>query len=235
MAKKIIIVLFLFLNVSVSFCEAQIAIFALIFGDKVSSENFYLSIDGGGGVTSYSEINGDARPGFNLGVGANYKASNYIHFRIEAKMLNSIIIQNTNQVSKIPDTISPLIIKSSTDWKITYIDLPIIIDYELNNKWLIGTGPTFLWQLDAIERTELQLTNHDDFVIEQNINPIFQKYTINWCFEIVRKLDYKQMSLRLRYTKGITNSAVDSFEKDLRSDTIQFIVTLPLSKKIKNL
>ena len=54
--KKIILILLLFLGTSLYSVYAQAALIALLFGDKVATENFHLSVDIGINISSLPKL-----------------------------------------------------------------------------------------------------------------------------------------------------------------------------------
>ncbi|PQJ21642.1 hypothetical protein [Tenacibaculum sp. SG-28] len=74
--KKIVIGI-LFLFAAPSLVQGQAAILALIFGDKVASEKFNLSMEIGGNFNHYSSLDNYDRTklGINFGIAGNVKVS----------------------------------------------------------------------------------------------------------------------------------------------------------------
>jgi hypothetical protein len=74
--KKKFLVTFGIVMLSISL-HSQAALFAILFGDKVASEKFNISLEAGGTFPNYSKISNTDRSklGINFGIGGNLKLS----------------------------------------------------------------------------------------------------------------------------------------------------------------
>ncbi|NLR91809.1 outer membrane beta-barrel protein [Flammeovirga agarivorans] len=219
------------LTASVTVSYGQAAILVLIFGDKVASENFHLSLDVGANTSFYENAPGDTQIGWNFGLGTHTKISDKFQLVGEFKMVSDRSRRNTPRILPVPDFADTLISKSSTSWDVRYFDIPILVRYSLSDSWHLSTGPQFSFKAKATEITELDLTNGNEATINQNIKDSFRSVNYNWAFEVVKSFgkvrEGKGLDVRLRYVLGMSNVFSDQVSLTSRVDVLQFIVTIP--------
>ncbi|NME70782.1 outer membrane beta-barrel protein [Flammeovirga aprica] len=214
-----------------SICHGQAAILVLIFGDKVASENFHLSLDVGANTSFYSNAPGDVKVGWNFGLGTHTKISDKFQLVAEFKMISDRGRRNTTKILPIPNFADSLISEINTSWDIRYFDVPILVRYSVSDSWHFGTGPQFSFLNKATEITELDLKNGNEATINQDIKNSFKTVNYNWAFEVVKSFgkvrEGKGLDLRLRYVFGLSNVVNDNASVSSRADILQFIVTIP--------
>ena len=125
--------------------HSQAAILALLFGDKVASERFNISMEIGGSLATYSNLDNVERPrmGINFGIAGNIKLSENLFLSQHAYFLARRSMQidpfslNTGE-AQIDDQFKEV----SGQLNLNYIDLPLILAYQTNNKkFRFGLGP----------------------------------------------------------------------------------------------
>ena len=131
MNNRHIICLFFFLLTS-SFMQGQAAILALIFGDKVASENFNLGMEIGGNFTHYSDLeNFDKRRlGINFGISGNIKVSErfYISPNIFFLGNRNIKLDNISLQTSSP-SLNENFSNVNAELNMNYYDVPILFSY----------------------------------------------------------------------------------------------------------
>ncbi|OHX64430.1 outer membrane beta-barrel protein [Flammeovirga pacifica] len=221
----------LLLLFNVSICNGQAAILVLIFGDKVASENFHLSLDVGANTTFYENSPGDVKMGWNFGLGTHTKLAEKWQLVGEFKMISDRSRRNTPRILPVPDFADSLISQKTTSWDIRYFDVPILVRYSISDKWHIGTGPQFSFLSKSTEVTELDLTNGNNATINQDTKSYLKNVNYNWTMEIVHSFgkvrEGKGIDLRLRYVMGLANVFNDNVALQSKTSVLQFIVTLP--------
>ena len=227
--KLTITALLLIFNYSI--CNGQAAILVLIFGDKVASENFHLSLDVGANSSFYQNAPGDVQLGWNFGLGTHTKISDRLQLVAEFKMISDRSRRNTPKILPVPDFADSLISEINTSWSVRYFDVPILVRYSLSDSWHISTGPQFSFLNKATEVTEVDLKNGNEATVNQNIKNSFRKVNYNWAFEVVKSFgkvrEGKGLDLRLRYVLGLSNSFEDNVSVSSNINVLQFIVTIP--------
>ncbi len=133
--------------------NAQAAIIALIFGDQVASEHFNLSMEVGGNFSQYSDLSdiNQNKFGINFGIAGNIMLSQNWFLSPTAYFLSS---RNIGVKSYSLHTASSSLNENFTDKealiKLKYIDVPVIISYQTNNKkFRFGLGPQISFLTDA--------------------------------------------------------------------------------------
>ena len=105
--------------------NGQAALFVLIFGDKVASEKFHLSVDLGVNVSNFNGFDdGKSLLGPYFGLGTHLKLSDNFFLAPEFKPLSSKGVSDVQN----PITIPEEYIGSETmsDIKLNYIEIPIL-------------------------------------------------------------------------------------------------------------
>ena len=132
--------------IAISTSYGQASIIVLLLGDKVASENLYLSIDGALNISNLPGIEGSSASfGVNYGLGVHIKLNDKWYFKPEFKPLSR----------KGASKIDPLIPVSGdftvdeTKIKINYIDFPLLVQYKINPKIWVAAGPQISFMTDA--------------------------------------------------------------------------------------
>jgi hypothetical protein len=214
--------------------NAQAAIFALIFGDKVATENFNVGLEIGFPYNSISSIdNSSSNFGLNFGISGNIKLSekwsmNPTIFLVSKRnmstdrfSLNSSNASLNGEFTNVP-----------TDFRINYIDMPIFFNYNFTKKpYKIGIAPQISFRNDATA-----IFNNADGNFEFNIKD--QTESIDYGF--ITQVGYimgkggngKEIHIQLRYYQGLA----DVFKNDFISSTnnasyLSLHVSVPFVKK----
>ncbi len=125
--------------------EGQAAIIAFFFGDKVASENFNISLEFGTTQPWYNEVEDSrrSRVGINFGIGTNIKLSENWFLCPNAYFLGARSFR-VNSFS--PTTgnmgINDAFANSEMEIILKYIDVPVFLHYQTNNKkYRFGIAP----------------------------------------------------------------------------------------------
>ena len=138
--------------------HGQAAILVYFFGDKVASEKFYLSLDGGlniANMTNFGE--GDVRLGINFGLGTHIKIGENWYLSPELKPLSRKGAKNLDIPFELDDELA--IDDATSDLKLNYLDLPVPIQFKTNSGFYLATGPQFSLLTSAQQITEITLTD----------------------------------------------------------------------------
>ncbi|WP_044211684.1 porin family protein [Flammeovirga sp. OC4] len=231
MSRQKIITTIAFILFSISICHGQAAILVLIFGDKVASEKFHLSLDVGANASFYENAPGDVQMGWNFGLGTHTKISEKFQLVAEFKMISDRSRRNTPKILPVSEFADSLISEINTSWNIRYIDVPILVRYSVSDSWHFSTGPQISFLNRATEITELDLKNGNEATINQDIKNAFRSVNYSWAFEVVKSFgkvrEGKGLDFRLRYVLGLSNVAAKDATVSSRVDVLQFIVTIP--------
>lgn len=135
MKKTLVFVITFF--IASSTLHAQAALLALIFGDKVASENFNLSLELGGTFPGYTNIDNTDKSdiGINFGIAGNIKLSENWFISPNAFFLARRNIQLKEfSLDTGNDELDAEFMNVPTSVTLNYIDIPIFFSYQTNNK-----------------------------------------------------------------------------------------------------
>jgi len=191
---------------------SQAAIIALIFGDKVATENFNISLELGGNFSSISNINDLKRKyGLNFGIAGNIKLSDNWFLSPTAYFVSKRTFDlgsyslNTGNIS-IDDQFQD---KSAT-FLLNYIDVPILLCYQTNNKkYRFGIAP----QISFL--TSSHITVHGD---QGDFVEDYKDYTNSIDYGVMANIGYslgearkgKGIFVQLRYYQGLADVFTDA-------------------------
>lgn len=210
----------LFLAVGLFFIShasfSQAAILALIFGDKVASEKFNLSLEVGGVFGDISDVpNADGgMNGLNFGIGLNSKLADNFYVSGNAYFLakrnfslsSFSLVSNNFELDAVFQDVK-------TNVEMNFIEVPILFSYQTNNrKMRFSVGPQF----EFLQKSSAKY-NHPEGVFEKS----FSRYTNNFDWGPVFNISYllnsanngKGLHLHARYylgTKDILNSNISA-------------------------
>lgn len=233
--KKIILSLVFIFCLS-QYTNAQAAIFALIFGDKVATENFNIGLELGFPLNSISSIdNSSPRLGIHFGISANAKLSENwslnpaIFFLSKRNMeTDRFSLNSTNTV------LNAEFVDVPTKFSLNYIDIPIFLNYNFTEKpYKIGIGPQLSFRTDA----KATFSNADgDF--EYNI----KDHTESIDFGFIAQVGYifgksgrgKEIHIQLRYYQGLSNVFKNEYiNSNNLASFLSLHISVPFVKKEK--
>ena len=132
--KKIVFISMLFMLTTTT-ASAQAALFALIFGDKVASEKFNISLEIGGTFPGYTNLDSNSNMGINFGIGGNLKLSKNWYLRPNIYFLaNRNLELDAFSLSSGNPTLNAQFEDVPTKIKMNFIDVPIFITYRTNDE-----------------------------------------------------------------------------------------------------
>ncbi len=179
-----ILLVFSFLFISHA-AFSQAAILAMIFGDKVASEKFNLSLEFGGvwgGISDVENMDGGMR-GVNFGIGLNGKLSDNFFVSGNAYFLarRKFSMSSFSLVSDDP-FLDAQFQNVKTDVTMNFIEVPIFFSYQTNNKKMrFSVGPQF----EFLQKSNAQY-NHE----QGDFKKSFGRYTNNFDWGPVFNVSY---------------------------------------------
>ena len=188
--------------------KGQAALIALLFGDKVASENFNLSLEVGMNFSDISNFeNAKKRRGaINFGIAGNIRLSDNwyvspnVYFWSRRRLhLNSFSLYTGNP------SIDSQFVDVPTNFVMNYIDVPVLFSYQTDNKkFRFSTGP----QLSFMQNTTASFSGVDgDF--EQDFNELVHDIDFGALIDVAYILGKahkgKGLHLHFRYYYGFTN------------------------------
>ncbi len=235
--KKILIISFILLTTLSGIASGQAALLVLIFGEKAATENFHFSLKVG---MNYSIINGyeegTNRIGGNFGLINNIKLTEKFSLTPEFLALSGRGIKDVPVLTTgNPDLDDLLVDPNSTDRKLSYIDIPILLKYKLSPRFSLSAGPqlSFLTGATDIYKSspfdEAILTTELD--IKDVLNKVDLAAAIDLTYILAEPVNGKGINLFIRFTQGFIDIVKDNSGKRLTNTTIQFGGAFPFVEK----
>ncbi|KAB1067780.1 PorT family protein [Tamlana haliotis] len=228
--KKVFLIGFTLFTISSS-SHAQAALFALLFGDKVATENFNVSLEAGGTFMGYSNLEDSERSkmGINFGIGGNIKLNENwficpnIYFLAKRNLfLNHFSLDSGNPALDANFTDIP------TKITLDYIDVPIFFSYQTNNKkYRFSLAPQFSFLQKSrgiFERSEGDFTqNFDGYTRDVDYGMM-----VDFAYVLGKAHKGKGLIIHLRYYHGFTDVLNDQISTaDNRSNYLSLHLSLP--------
>jgi hypothetical protein len=227
--KSVLTASFLVLFISQSYSQA--ALIALIFGDKVATEKFHLSVDVGMNVSSFPGLD-QQKPtnGFYFGLGTFIKLNDKWTLNPEFKPLSP---RGAKSVLPLSDY-SSVLSGASYDIALNYIDVPVLFQYRINDKFFASTGPQISFLTAAKQVSSGNLPTGSKVDIEEGIKSNFESVY----FSVPLELGYsladarkgKGMDIKIRYNIGLSEMIALSNYGSSNGSTFQFFVSFPFIK-----
>lgn len=230
--KKYIVTIALMLSFSA--VRSQAAIIALIFGDKVATENFNIGLEIGGSFKNVSHIDGsNAFLGVNFGISGNIKFNDNWSLHPTAyflsqkgSSLNSFSLMTENAVLNAEYQDVP------TELRLDYIDVPVVLNYRFSNSnFKVGLGPmvSFLTKSHAIYENQYGKFDH-------NISHWTHKTDWSAMFNIgyvyYSKKKQKEIHFLVQYVHGFSDVYREElFTGDNRNHYFGMTLSFPFIKK----
>jgi hypothetical protein len=231
--KKITFLLTLLISLfgTIQQAHAQSAIIALIFGDKVASEKFNLSMELGVNFSQFSNLSNTEqyKSGLNFGIAGNimlnenWFLSPTAYFISKRKLqLESFSLNSGN-----PDFDKDFVNKKA-DISLKYIDVPILLAYQTTNKkFRFGIAP----QISFLTDSEIEIYGDSenlkrDYKYETNSIDYGVMFNIGYSLGEARK--GKGIYLQLRYYHGFSDVFKDGLSLDMnRGSYFAIHISLP--------
>ncbi len=210
--KKKLLILVSVLLLSSQLVSAQAAILALIFGDRVASEQFNLSLELGFPQGQVGDIDNMSRAsGLNFGIAGNIKLSERWFLSPTAYFASrrSFIIDDISLNSPDP-ALNQLYQNTEARFTISYIDLPLFINYRMPSNWQVGVAPQVGFKQRSTVEYEGELGN-----FSQGFGPTLNNtewgvvFQLAYFFKKARK--GKGLFLSARYYQGLTDVFENTF------------------------
>jgi len=211
--------------ITLTFCvqkaSSQAAILALLFGDKVASEEFNLSLELGWNFSNISDFS-DGKKSYatNFGLGCNLKLSEKFYVSPTAYFLSQRKL-NFKDLSPTTgnDVIDMQFANSEGSSNLNYIDVPVIFWYQMK-KIRIGLGPqvSFLTSSDMVFKdADGQFTQN----IKNDTNKIDYGVMASLSYELGKARKGRGIFCQLRYYHGFEDVYKDQISTG--SNTLNYL------------
>lgn len=215
------------------FCSGQAALILLIFGNKLATEELHLSIDGALNVTNISDFgSGHGTGGLNFGLGLHVKLSEHWELNPQFRPLSQKGLHAID-----PMTALPLEIRDEkTQLRMNYIELPLMIRYQISKRVYAGIGPQFSFLVNAHQLSIGNYRNGERAEFKIDTMKEFNKLDFSLPAELGYRLkirnkksgsDYN-FSLFFRYQRGFSELLKNEPEgSQTRMSTYQLGLSIP--------
>jgi hypothetical protein len=213
-------------------CNAQAALLVLIFGDKIASEKFHTSIDGGLNLSNMHGLDGSKKKfGLYFGLGTFLKLNDKWALTPEFKPLSQRGAKD----------VKPLIeYTSGTDLKysflLNYIDIPVLVQYKITSKLFVSGGPQISFLTSAKQQTTgKKLDNGSEFVFSEDIEgsytPINLSIPVEIGYSLPEVIPGQGIEIKVRYCFGLYNVFKDGNYGSSTLSGFQFFLSFPFIKE----
>jgi hypothetical protein len=140
------LLVFLLPGITLSASYGQAGLLVLILGDKVATENFYLSIDGALNISTLPGLDQyETNLGVNYGLGVHIRLGEKWFLKPEFKPLSRKGAKNVDPITPVANDFTV----DETKIKMNYMDFPILVQYNITPKLFISAGPQISFVTDV--------------------------------------------------------------------------------------
>ncbi len=217
--------------------SGQAALLVLIFGDKAASENFHFSLKAGVNYSIITNVEeGNNRFGFNFGLVNNIKLSEKFSLLPEFIALSPRGVKDIPTLSTgIPELDDLLGNPEFTDRKLSYIDVPVLVKYHINDRWSVSAGPQISFLVSATDVYRSSpiegITLKTELDIKDAVNNIDLAAVIDLTFVVSKPVNGKGFNLFARYGLGFIDILKENEGDPFHNSTFQFGATFPFVEK----
>lgn len=216
---------------------SQAALLVLIFGDDAATENFHFSLDAGLNFSNISNLDGTTNIGANFGLGVFVKLNDQWSFVPEFKPVSRRGERGIEELISTDGGIIDDLASFESKFVLNYIDIPLLLRYELTPTFYAAVGPQVSFRTSAELRTaavsndELKdISLNQDF--KDQTNGIDVGFAIEAGYHLVDAREGSGIDIKLRWAPGLTNILDTSvLDRDYKINNFQLILSFPFLKK----
>lgn len=227
---RIFISLTLFFATS-SIVKGQAALLVLIFGDKIATEKFHLSIDAGINISSMPGLKAAKSTfGVYFGLGTFIKINDKWALTPEFKPISP---RGAKSVLPLRDY-SSVLTNINYNIELNYIDVPIIAQYKITPQIFVGAGPQISFLSSAKQVSTGTLPAGPNVDIEEKMKENFKSVYFSVPLEVGYSLsDFRKgkgMDIKFRYNIGASEMINNNKYGSTTGSTIQLFFSFPFVK-----
>jgi hypothetical protein len=171
-----------------SYCHGQAALLVLLFGEKLATEKFHLTIDMGVSVSTLPGLEQkELVAGINFGMGTFIKLNEKWSLTPEFKPLSRGGAKGVKPIITDINVLNP-----ESEFIFNYIDVPVLVQYRFAERFSVAAGPQISFLTTGKQETAGSLTSGENIVITNDIKSYMKK--TNFSFPI--QLSYSLASAR---------------------------------------
>jgi hypothetical protein len=208
--------------------QAQAALLALIFGDKVATENFHITIDLGMNFSSLPGLEKQSgRNGFYYGLGTFIKLNDKWALTPELKLLSPRGASNVLPIVDYSGTLTDV----TYDINLRYIDIPVLAQYNITPKIFASAGPQISFLTRGRQDAEGTLPGFSTVNVtkdmKENFESLYFSVPLELGYRLANARDGKGLNIKVRYNIGASEMIAKSDYGSSRGSTFQVFFSLP--------
>jgi hypothetical protein len=220
--------------------KGQAGLLVLILGDKVATENFYLSIDGALNISSLPGL-----PEYQTSIGVNYGLG--VHIRLGEKWylkpeFKPLSRKGATKVNPITSVASNFTV-DETKIKMNYIDFPILVQYNITPELFISAGPQISFVTDVNQYIYGTQADGLETTVKANTTAFFNKTNFSfpveagYSFTLTNKKSTSKLRVNVfaRYEYGFMEIFKDPVVGSANISLFQAGLSLPFIKSAEKL
>ena len=235
--RKLIICSSVLLLLGGGLARGQAALLVLIFGDRVATENFHFSLKLGATcsvIHGYEE--GSNGWGLNFGLVNNIRLTDHLSLVPEflpfaPRSIRHVPVLTTGN----PNLDELLIDPNSTNRKLKYIDIPVLLRVHLTDRFSLSAGPQISFLTGAQDTYESSPIDgailNTKLDITGELNRVDVGTVIDLQYVLVQPKGGKGINVYIRYGKGFLDLVKENSGNPYTTSLIQFGATFPFVEK----
>jgi hypothetical protein len=231
--KKCLFLITVLLLTGFSAAKGQAALLVLIFGEKAASENFYFSLKAGFNYSIISDVDeGKYRLGANFGLINNIRINDNWFLTPEFLPLSSRGVRDVPvELTGDPNLDELLKDINSSDRKLSYIDIPVLVRYHIGKRFRISSGPQFSYLTGAYDIYKSKPLDDIELTTELEITNVLNRWdvgaAIDLTYMVAEPKNGKGVNIYVRYTQGFIDMVKDNPGAGRFNSTIQLGAAFP--------
>ena len=218
--------------------RGQAALLVLIFGDRVATENFHFSLKLGATcsvIHGYEE--GRNGWGFNFGLVNNIRLTDNLSLVPEfipyaPRSIRDVPVLTTGN----PNLDELLVNPNSTDRKLKYIDIPLMLRVHLTDRFSVSAGPQISFLTGGQDTYESSPIDGAILTTELDITSELRRVDVGTVIDLqyvlVQPKGGKGINVYVRYGKGFLDLVKENSGDPYTTSLIQFGATFPFVEKL---
>ncbi len=180
----------------------------LLFGEKLSTENFNIGLDLGMNFSNLTEMTGAERSrGLMLGLFGEWRFSEHFHLQ---PALIGISRKGAEGITPLPlgdSEVDPLVSGGSMTRDLKYLDIPVVLQYVVGGAsgFRIGAGPQLSILREAVDRYEDRSAQGTTVKAESDVKDQLTGTDVGVVFDV--EFEFSEgMAIGGRYFHGLTDA-----------------------------
>ncbi len=229
--RKSVLSILLLVTVT-TYAKSQAALLVLLFGEKAATENFHFAIEGGVNISNLTDLNGKTMLGPHFGLGTYIKINEKWAFVPEFKPLTKRGEKGFESFLPLQPELEAELEELDSRLILNYIDIPLLVRYEVTDRFFVGAGPQISFRTQAILKTEATVISDQSFIeFDKNLKDQTEWYDFSFPVEVgyhmINSRGGKGIDLKARWTPGFVNIAKELNTDKLLNNYFQVIVSFP--------